>query len=156
MNLTYVMECATSSDQLRDIPYINVDPLQQTAPPSLKPSICMLTTTLALHAKAIVKQFLLGGESSVIRKGLHEPGKQGIYMYILMYLHHILGYSGWPATLMKSTILHAVVCKFLSEMGVHVHLPALPPAMNLACVPATQYKHLQSVPDDSQSLNLCS
>ena len=29
-------------------------------------------------AKAIVKQFLLGGESSILGKGLHEPGKQGI------------------------------------------------------------------------------
>ena len=28
-----------------------------------------------------------------------------------------LGYSGWPMTLKKSTILHAVVSKFLSERG---------------------------------------
>ena len=46
---------------------------------------------------------------------------------MLKCLHYILGYSGWSATLKKCTILHAVVCKILSERGVQVHPPAPPP-----------------------------
>ena len=56
--------------------------------------------------------------------------------WVLKYLHHILGYSGWPTTLKKNTILHAVVCKFLSESGVQVHPPAYGPVTIVNIWPA--------------------
>ena len=53
---------------------------------------------------------------------------------MLKYLHHILGYSRWPTTFKKSTILHAVVCKFLPERGGTSAPPAYGPAHNMIAI----------------------